>query len=111
MNDKEEYLKRLDKIQRDLDWITRHLLQKNDNRWPDLPPYNPNYPGVGNTSTCNRCGLDFSYTTSYSCQDSMCPLFTKTVAAYTHEDMHLDPDKRSWEYSGDGRRVPKGEAE
>lgn len=22
-------------------------------------------------------------------------------------DMHLDPDKRNWEYDGDGRRVPK----
>lgn len=23
-------------------------------------------------------------------------------------DMHLDPDKRNWEYDGDGRRIPKG---
>lgn len=22
-------------------------------------------------------------------------------------DMHLDPDKRNWEYDGDGRRIPK----
>lgn len=22
-------------------------------------------------------------------------------------DMHLDPDKRNWEYDGDGRKVPK----
>ena len=22
-------------------------------------------------------------------------------------DMHIDPDKRNWEYDGDGRRIPK----
>lgn len=22
-------------------------------------------------------------------------------------DMHLDPDKRNWEYDGDGRRIPR----
>jgi hypothetical protein len=22
-------------------------------------------------------------------------------------DMHIDPDKRNWEYDGDGRRIPR----
>ena len=113
MSDKEEYLKRLDKIQRDLDWIIQYLLKRDEPKsLPPYNPYNPNYPGIGvsNALTCGKCGLNFSGTTNYACHIPDCPTFVRTTFSY-HADIPLDPDDRACEYSGDGRRVPKGEAE
>lgn len=110
MSDKEEYLERLDKIQRDLNWIIGYLLKRDEpQHFP--PPYDPNYPGIGSSNMCSKCGLNFFGMIGYVCSVPNCPTFARTTSSYINADIPLDPDERTWEYSGDGRRVPKGEAE
>ena len=74
---KEEYLKRLDKLQRDVEWITQYLLKRDMPIQP--PPYNPN----DYSTRCSKCGLVFSGITGYYCQDSQCPTFAKTSCVST----------------------------
>ena len=77
MSDKhEEYIKRLDKIERDLSWIIQYLLKKDQPFNP--PPFNP--PLEIYKTHCARCGMNFEGITSYLCSHSDCPIFTKNNA-------------------------------
>lgn len=69
-NKHEEYIKRLDKIERDLSWIIQYLLKKDQ-------PFNP--PLEIYKTHCNKCGMTFEGATSYWCPEPMCPTFTKTT--------------------------------
>jgi hypothetical protein len=74
MSDKhKEYIKRLDKIERDISWIIQYLLKRD--KPISQPPYIPTYES---NTTCSKCGLTFDRTTSYWCINNECPLFTKT---------------------------------
>lgn len=75
-----EYIKRLDKLQRDITWIMHHLLTKDQPI--QSPPYVPSYP-YNNEIRCSKCGMVFSGITSYSCADSHCPTFAKTYCVST----------------------------
>lgn len=78
MNDKQEYMEKLDKIQRDLDWVIQYLLKKDQPVQP--PPFNPDYPGWGSTRTiCSKCGMEFNGVTSYYCANNDCPVQVKTT--------------------------------
>lgn len=57
---------KIDKLQRDVDWITQYLLKK------DQPP--PHAP----TATCSRCGMNWSGSMGYVCYNSECPIYMST---------------------------------
>lgn len=77
MSDKhEEYIKRLDKIERDLSWIIQYLLKKEDPH--QIPPSWPTSPKIYKTH-CTKCGMTFEGVTSYWCSEPTCPIFTKTT--------------------------------
>lgn len=84
MSDREEYMAKLDKIQRDLNWIIRYLMKRDEPM--QIPPYNPNQthpwpsgrPYQESSTTCSKCGMTFKGITSYSCQDPECPTFFNT---------------------------------
>lgn len=77
MSDKhEEYIRRLDKIERDLSWIIQYLLKKDEPS--QIPPYLP--PDLNTYKThCAKCGMSFEGVTGYWCPEPDCPIFTKTA--------------------------------
>jgi len=77
MSDKhEEYVKRLDKIEKDLSWIIQHLLKKDEPF--QTTPYLPSDPNKYKTH-CVKCGMSFEGAISYWCPEPTCPTFTKTT--------------------------------
>lgn len=78
MSKHEEYIERLDRIERDLQWIIQYLLKKDQPISP--PPYNPIYPGIGTASTnCAKCGMSFDGVTGYVCYQQDCPKFLRVT--------------------------------
>jgi hypothetical protein len=77
MAEHEEYIERLDKIEKNIDWIITYLLRKD---LPVIPPaYTPDkfkFPEpniIPTLLTCSKCGINLSPTMSYSCMHSDCP--------------------------------------
>lgn len=71
MSDKEEYIRRLDKIERDLQWLIQYTLKKDNPLQP--PPFTtPNTYKTGDR--CYICGIDFSQNTGYVCASQYCPM-------------------------------------
>lgn len=62
MSDKEEYIRRLDKIERDLEWIIQYLMIKDSS-----------IPTQTSSNVCRKCGMDFTYNQSYLCSALDCP--------------------------------------
>ena len=106
MSDKDEYIRRLDKIERDIEWIIQYLLKTNEPSSP--PPYVP--PVTPKASTiCSKCGMKWEGVMSYYCSSINCPVqYTATsqvsYATGTFDVESLDPDKRTWYYDGDGTK-------
>jgi hypothetical protein len=72
MSEHDEYIKRLDKIERDLSWIVQYLLKKDECVNP--PPFNPTppiYPIAD--SKCPKCSINLAQSMSYYCSRSDCP--------------------------------------
>ena len=69
MSDKEEYIRRLDKIERDLEWIIQYLLKKDIPAEPS--PYVP--------SICHKCGMNWSGVMGYVCASQDCPMQFKAT--------------------------------
>jgi hypothetical protein len=79
MSDKhEEYIKRLDKIERDISWIIQYLIKKDEPF--QIPPYNPY--DLNKTQLCSKCGMEFKGSTGYYCPNQTCPIFSKTTVKY-----------------------------
>lgn len=76
MSDKEEYMKKLDDIQRDVNWIIQYLIKRDEP--VQSPPYIPDNLKVYQTK-CAKCGMTFEGMVGYHCSDSQCPTFTKTT--------------------------------
>jgi len=74
MNKKDKYIKRLDKIERDLSWVIQYMLKKDQSVSP--PPYIPTttFPPNLAKDTCPKCGIDISGPIGYVCQDINCPV-------------------------------------
>lgn len=70
---KNEYTERLDKIQRDVDWIIQYLLKR------DEPVQPPPYTAPTSTTRCAKCGMSFEGITGYYCSDPRCPTFPRTT--------------------------------
>jgi hypothetical protein len=62
MSDKEEYIRRLDKIERDLEWIIQYLMIKGSS-----------IPTQTSSNVCRKCGMDFTHNQSYMCGALDCP--------------------------------------
>ena len=76
MSDKhEEYINRLDKIERDISWIIQYLLKKDEPF--QIPPSFPPALEIYKTH-CTKCGMTFEGVTGYWCPQADCPIFTKT---------------------------------
>lgn len=71
MSDKEEYMARLDKIERDLSWIIQYLLKKDESI--PIPPYNPYQPYQYPSTICPKCNLNMKDRTGYVCPNMDCP--------------------------------------
>jgi hypothetical protein len=80
MAEHEEYIERLERIEKKTDWIITYLLKRDQPVSP--PPYNPGQPGQGGwpepniiptVTKCPRCGVNLSAMMSYSCSRSDCP--------------------------------------
>lgn len=76
MTDKEEYIKRLDKIQNDLDLLReelrvfiRYTLKKDVPSFPNVPNYDP-YP----STICPKCGMEWKGVMGYVCTNQPCPI-------------------------------------
>jgi hypothetical protein len=83
---KEERNKAIEKIQsdvedikRDVAWIIRYLLKKDEpSPIPPYVPYPPNDIDPYNVVTkCLKCGMEFKGVTGYVCADNHCPTFMK----------------------------------
>ena len=70
-------MKKMDEIQRDINWIIQYLMKKDEPIQP--PPYMPNEPVKLMPTICNKCGMKFWGTTGYRCPNSDCPIFIKTT--------------------------------
>jgi hypothetical protein len=79
---------KLDKIQNDLNWIIRYLLQRDAlNQPPPFvpphPPYKydpPVWPGPTlSKKTCSKCGMSLDGVMGYVCGDNNCPTFLKVT--------------------------------
>ena len=78
MSDKEEYMKKLDDIQRDINWIIQYLIKRDEPIQP--PPFMPLPDNLKIYQTnCAKCGMSFEGSTSYYCAKPDCPTFTKTT--------------------------------
>lgn len=63
---------KLDKLQRDVDWIIQYLLKRDNPIQP--PPYNPN---TTLQSTCPTCGMNWEPVMGYVCFNDNCPMQSK----------------------------------
>lgn len=61
---------RLGELENGLSWLISYELRKDNPISP--PPYNPNYPGVGQTK-CPKCGIVLDQVMSYTCMYNDCP--------------------------------------
>ena len=81
MSDKDEYIRRLDKIERDLEWIIKYLLRKDVPIQPS--PYKP--PPSDHDSiyfaltTCSKCGMKWNGPMGYVCPSQDCPVQFKAT--------------------------------
>jgi nitrogenase molybdenum-iron protein alpha/beta subunit len=73
MSDKEEYIRRLDKIERDLEWIIQYLSKKDV---PVQPSPDPNYWAQ---TICKKCGMNWSGVMGYVCASQDCPMQFKAT--------------------------------
>lgn len=109
MSDKEEYMAKLDKLQRDVDWIISYLLKMNVSIQP--PPFIP--PSTKLTSVCSQCGVEWIGAMGYVCTRSDCVMQFKatwssnSTSAKAFDVESLDPDQRTWYYDGDGTKRRK----
>ena len=80
MTDKQEYIKRLDKIQNDLNLLREEvrllILTRNSPKpvnpeylTPTTPPYDP-YP----STICPKCGMEWKGVMGYVCMNQPCPI-------------------------------------
>lgn len=82
MSDKEEFIRlhrRLDKIERDLEWIIQYLLKKDIPIQPSpyIPPSpDPNYWAQ---TICKKCGMNWSGVMGYVCASQDCPMQFKAT--------------------------------
>ena len=81
MSDKDEYIRRLDKIERDLEWIIRYLLKKDVTipPAPYIPPLSDPDPNYSAQPICSKCGMDFSGVMGYVCSNVDCPVQLKVT--------------------------------
>lgn len=108
MSDKEEYIRRLDKIERDIRWIIQYLMKQDRSIQP--PPY---VPPSAKLTTCSKCGVDWDGAMGYACTRSDCVMQFKatwsfnSTSAKAFDVESLDPDQRTWYYDGDGTKRKK----
>ena len=79
MTDKQEYIKRLDKIQNDLDLLREEVRLLTRHVWnspkpanpltPTTPPYDP-FP----STICPKCGMEWKGVMGYVCTNQPCPI-------------------------------------
>jgi len=81
MSDKDEYIRRLDKIERDLEWIIKYLLRKDVPIQPSpyKPPPADHDPTYWAQATCRKCGMNWSGTMGYVCPSQDCPMQFKAT--------------------------------
>ena len=79
MSDKDEYIRRLDKIERDLEWIIRYLLKKDVTIQPSpyKPPPADHDPTYWAQQTCSKCGMKWNGVMGYVCSNVDCPVQLK----------------------------------
>lgn len=112
MSDKDEYMAKLDKLQRDVDWIISYLLKMNA---PIQPIQPAPYITYDTATKCSKCGMEWKGVMGYVCSDMNCPVQMKITyqtynisnATASFEVESLDPDERSWYYDGDGTKRKK----
>lgn len=76
----DKYTKRLDKIERDIEWIIQYLLKKDHPL--QIPPYNP-------STICPKCGMNWDGIMGYVCMNQPCPIqpsSTLSVSSVSRND-------------------------
>jgi hypothetical protein len=72
MSDKDEYIRRLEKIERDIEWLIQYLSKENE---PSPPtPYIPPAAPFQSTSVCSKCGINWEGSMGYYCASLNCPM-------------------------------------
>ena len=81
MSDKDEYIRRLDNIERNLEWIIKYLLRKDVPIQPSpyKPPPADHDPTYWAKTTCRKCGMEWNGPMGYVCPSQDCPVQFKAT--------------------------------